>query len=261
MKKIIVTTFCILMLCSLLALMNVGTIMAAELGYERTSYTTLVLPTIDGAWTSEDEWTDGDVTMIGEDVAFRSTWDMPDDVWTRWVVEFFSDTTDDPGDYWQFCIDGEQSGGSSPQVGVHRMFEITGHTDLVWYMGDGTGWTEVALGETEIEWANSLSSSPTNSTPHWILEFQIPKNSGTVQMGILWNFRVAVYDASNSEAGVLAWPPTDADIPDGWGIENYSSEPIPEGLTFGVMVLLSSVSVLVGYHYFRKRQEKKVEAQ
>jgi len=144
MKKIIAITFCSIMLCSLLVLINVGTTMAAEPGYERISYSTQVLPTIDGMWTSEDEWTDGDVTWIGTDVAFRSTWDMAENVMTRWVVEFFSDTTDDPGDFWRFCIDGAQSGGSSPQVALHRMFEITGHTNLQWYMGDGTGWGEVS---------------------------------------------------------------------------------------------------------------------
>jgi hypothetical protein len=254
MKKMIVTTFCILMLCSLLVLITAGTTMAAEPGYERISWYTQVPPTIDGAWTSEDEWTDGEITMIGEDVAFRSTWDMDEFVTTRWVVEFFSDTTDDPEDYWQFCIDGDQGGGSAPQAGDYK-FEITGHTDLVWYEGDGTGWTEVALDESEMPWANSLSDSPTNSTPHWILEFQIPKNTGTVTMGILWNFRLAVYDASNPDAGVLAWPPTDPDVPEGWGVENYSSDPIPEGLGFGVLVLLSSVAVIVATLSFRKRSK------
>jgi len=261
MKKIIATTFCTLMLCSLLVLISGGTTMAAEPGYERISYPTQVTPTIDGAWTSEDEWTDGDITMIGTDVAFRSTWDMGDYVYTRWIVEFFSDTTDDPGDYWQFCIDGDQSGGSSPQPSDYK-FEITGHTNLKWYTGGVGEWMgPIGLGESEIEWAESLSASPTNSTPHWILEFQIPKDSGTVQMGITWNFRLAVYDASNSEAGVLAWPPTDPDVPNTWGIENYTMDAIPEGLTFGVMVLLSSVSVLVGYHYFVKRKETKDYAQ
>jgi len=256
MKKIIVTTFGILMLCSLMVLISVGTTMAAEPGYERISYATIVLPTIDGAWTSEDEWTDGDVTMIGEDVAFRSTWDMGDFVYTRWVVEFFSDTTDDPGDFFQFCIDADQSG----DAGFGIKFEISGHTELVWYIGgtgDG-GWTEME-DALEIEWANSLSASPTNSTPHWILEFQIPKNTGQFEIGIVWNFHLEAYDASNP--GFHAWPPTDSDDLDRYGVENYSTEPIPEGLTFGVMVLLSSVSVLVGYHYFLKRKETKAEDQ
>ena len=254
MKKTIATTFCILMLSSLLVLTTAGIAMAAEPGYERTSYSTVVTPTIDGAWTSEDEWTDTEVTMIGEDVAFRSTWDMGDNVFTRWIIEILSDTTDDPEDLWQFCIDGLADGGAAPQAGDYK-FEITGHTTLVWYEGDGSGWVEVALDASEIEWAASLSASPMNSTPHWILEFVIPKNAGTVQMDIMWNLFVGVYDESNSGAGVLAWPPTSADVPDAWGVEGYTMDPIPEGLTFGVMAALSSIAMLVGYKYFVKRKE------
>ena len=251
MKKIVATTFCVLTLCSLLVLTVAGTAMAAEPGYERISYLTQVIPTIDGIWTSDDEWTDGEVTWIGTDVAFRSTLDSGI---TRWLVEFYSDTTDDPGDFFRFCIDWGQSGGSSP---AGWKFEITGHTDLTWYvgMGDGSDWAEYTIDESEIDWANSLSASPTNSTPHWILEFQMSKNSGSIQMHDVWNFLLEVFDASNPV--FLAWPPTDPNVPDEWGMENYSAEPIPEGLTFGVMVLLSSISMLVGYKYFVKRKKTK----
>jgi hypothetical protein len=259
MKKIVATTFCILMLCSAL-LLTIGTTRAAEPDYERFSYPTQVTPTIDGKWTSDDEWTDGDVTWIGTDVAFRSTWEMQgSEVYTQWIVEFLSDTTDDPNDYWRFCIDGRQLGGSEPVVGV-RMFKITGHTDIVWYLGGGglggEGWSEVEMDPSEMEWANSFSASPTDSTPHWILEFQIPKNSGFTLEDV-WNFLLQVYDESNPT--FLAWPPTDPDIPDEYGIENYSIEPIPEGLTFAVMALLTTVSMLVGYKYFTKRKENKAQ--
>jgi hypothetical protein len=254
MKKFFATTFCILM-PSILLLIIVGTAMAAEPGYERISYPTSTVPTIDGMWTSDEEWTDGDVTWIGTDVAFRSTWEMTaDDVLTQWIVEFFSDTTNDTGDYWQFCIDPQQMGSS----GLVRKFEILGHTELVGFVASGGGsWTEVMLDEGEIEWANSLSASPTNSTPHWILEFQILKMSGQITMDDVWNFLLGVNDASNPE--FLAWPPTDPDNADRWGIENYSMTPIPEGLTFAVMALLSTVSVLVGYKYFGKRKETKTQ--
>ena len=257
MKKIITSTFCALMLCSLV--LSVGTVMAAEPGYERFSRETQVIPTIDGKWTTNNEWTDGQGTWIGTDIAFTSTWDMEgDEVMTRWIIEFLTDTTNDPGDLWRFCLDGSQ-GGSSGNV---RMFEITGHTELTWYLKIGASdWTVYSLTEDEIEWANSLSASPTSSTPHWILEFQIPKNTGQVTLGIIWNFLLQASDASNPK--FLAWPPTDPDNADTWGIENYSSEPptepIPEGLTFTVMALLTTVSMLVGYRYFVKRKETKTQ--
>jgi len=252
-RKIIMITFCILMLFSLL--LSVGTVMAAEPGYERFSRPTQVIPTIDGRWTTTDEWTDGEETWIGEDVVFRSTWDNPgDDVYTRWIVEFLTDTTNDPSDLWLFCIDGSQVGSS----GNVRKFEITGHTTLTWYLKIGaSSWTVYSLTEDEIEWANTLSASPTSSTPHWILEFQIPKNNGQVTMGIIWNFLLQASDASNPT--FRAWPPTDPDEADTWGIENYSTEAIPEGLTFAVMALLTTVSMLVGYRYFVKRKETKTQ--
>ena len=253
MTKRIATAFCTLMLCSLLVL-TAGTAMAAEPGYTRVSYLVVTEPTIDGMWTTEDEWTDTAATMIGEDVAFRSKWYYTDVVGTQWIIEFFSDTTDDPDDLWQFCIDGDQSGGASPQASDYK-FEITGGTTLEWYTGGVSGWTgPVTLDPSEIEWAATLSASPTNSTPHWILEFTIVKNTGTVQMGQYWNLYVGVYDASNSEAGVLAWPPTSPDVPNQWGVEDYTMDAIPEGLTFGVMALLSSISVIVGYKYVKRKE-------
>ena len=252
MKRTHLIASCAFLLCSLLLLVSTATTKAAEPGYERISYATQVLPTIDGKWTSPTEWTDGGVTMIGQEVAFRSKWDFGDVVTTRFVVEFFSDTTNDTGDYWQVCLDGDQSGGTAPQSGDYK-FEIRGHTNIVWYQGNGTGWTQIAPVAGEIEWANSISASPSNGTPHWILEFNKPKNAGTIQLGILWNFRLAAYDASNPSAGVKAWPPTSPDVPNGWGIENYTMDPIPESLSIGVVVLLSSAALIVGSVYLRKR--------
>jgi len=253
--------FCTLTMVAfmMLLLVSVGAIKCASAqAAERTSWSTVVEPTIDGMWTSDDEWTDGEITTIGDVVAFRSTWDMGDDyVMTRWIIEFFSDTTDDLADFWNFCVDGDQSGGSTPQIGDFR-FSIAGHTEFVWYEGDGTGWTEVPLDETEIEWATSLSESPTESTPHWILEFQIPKNGGTVQLDITWNLMVWVTDSSSGIVGTNAarWPEgSDMDVPDSWGMENYTMDTIPEGLSFGVLVLLSSAAVIGATVVLRKRSK------
>jgi len=51
------------------------------------------------------------------------------------------------------------------------------------------------------------------------------------------------------------WPPySSANVPNDYGYldADISGGTIPEGLTIGVMVLLSSVAVVVSIRYFRK---------
>jgi hypothetical protein len=257
MKKKVYTI--IMVAFMMLLLVSVGAINCVRAqAAERISWQTQVEPTIDGEWTSEDEWTDGEETTIGNVVAFRSTWDTGDEYYmTRWIIEFFTDTTNDLADRLDFCIDGDQSRGSAPQEGDFR-FRISGHTEFVWYEGDGTVWIEKDLDETEIEWATSLSESPTESTPHWILEFQIPKNGGTVQLGPTWNLMIRLYDSTNALMGAQTWPEgSNLDVPDSWGIENFEMGAIPEGLSFGVMLLLSTVAAIIGISFLRKRPKWK----
>lgn len=233
------------MLCGLL--LTVGTVMAVD--YERTSYLTTITPTIDGEWTSLDEWTDGEETWIGEDVVFRSTWDDDgDDVMTRWIVEFLTDTTNNPGDFWLFCINFGET--------WNIKFEINGHTDLVWSIGGEGDWTEMEEA-FPIEWDNSISSSPTSTTQHWILEFQINKHS-QFDIEDVWKFLLQTYDASNPE--YHTWPPNaDPGYDEEYGTENSLPEAIPEGLTFAIMALLTTVSMLVGYRYLVKRKETRTQ--
>jgi hypothetical protein len=242
-----------------LLLVSVGAInFASAQGATRTDWSTVVEPTIDGMWTSEDEWTDGgDITMIGENVVFTSTWSMlsmdPITVTTNFVVEILDDDTEDAGDYWEMCIDGFVDGGTAPQSGDFKI-KVVGDTDITVYEGGETGWGEVTPEEGDLVYAESISDSPTDSTPHRIIEFTILKTAGTILMDAEWAFRLAVYDESNSEAGVRAWPEgSDADVPDTWGFQGYTSEQIPEGLSFGVMVLLSSAAVVVASVVLRKR--------
>ena len=252
MKRILLVALCIMTLSSLL-IVRAGTVKAAEAGYERVDYNPDDVPlVIDGNWTTDDEWTlKGAVTMIGNEVAFRSVWTMvssdPIIVTDTFLVEFLSDNTSDTGDYWQMCIDGNQDGGTAPATEDYRI-DIVGHTNLTVYQGTGSGWAEVAPGD--IEWANSLSASPTNSTPHWILELNFVKDQ--LGAGPTWNFRLAVFD-ENSTAGVLAWPPTPRDEPGRWGVQLYLTEVVPEGFGLGVVVLLSSVALAVSLYCLRKR--------
>jgi hypothetical protein len=250
MKRVLFAAFCIIALCSLLVI-NTGTVKAPESGYVRVDWMPHITPTIDGQWTSDDEWAlNGEPTTIGAEVTFRSVWITITDVNDVFLVEFFNDTTDDAGDYWQLCINGDKSQDATPQTGDYRI-DIVGHTTLKLYEGDGSGWTEVTPSPGDIVWDDSLSASPTNSTPHWILELEFVK--AALGAGPEWDLRLAVFDETNSAAGVLAWPPTPQDEPQRWGEQNYEMSEWPEGFSFVVVVLLSSVAVVVGFYFLRKR--------
>lgn len=254
MKRILFAAFCIMALCNLLAI-NTGTVKASEPGYERVEHQNGIAKTYDGAWAPPGEWEDGLETILATNVTCRSTYTVvsldPMLVTTNTIIEILDDNTTDTGDYWQIIYDGQKDGGTTPQTDDYRI-EIVGHTTLTLYQGNGTGWNQITPVAGEITWANSISASPTNSTPHWILEISVSK-SGSIALAIIPGVRYAVYDESNDAAGVRAWPPTARDVPDGWGVLNYSDVVIPEGLSIGVVVLLSSVAVVVGFYCLRKR--------
>jgi hypothetical protein len=65
--------------------------------------------------------------------------------------------------------------------------------------------------------------------------------------------RVAAYDANTST--LAAWAPSSsANVPDEWGvISGYSTTPIPEGFSIGVVVLLLSVAFVFRLYFLRKR--------
>jgi hypothetical protein len=79
-------------------------------------------------------------------------------------------------------------------------------------------------------------------------------NKPNVGLSIYFNARIAVYDASNSAAGVRAWPPTSRDVPNDWGYFNYDMNPIPENLSPSILISLSAVAVLAGSFAFRKKR-------
>ncbi|MEM1590239.1 MAG: hypothetical protein QXZ68_06330 [Candidatus Bathyarchaeia archaeon] len=253
MKKVIYVTVLVAVLCGL-SLLKAASVKAAEPGYTRIDYMPdpNVTITIDGKWTVDNEWTNnGEITWIEDKVIFRSVWIFVSmtEVYDTWLVEFFTDNTNDTGDYWQMCIDGDQSGGSAPQSGDYRI-DIIGHTTLKVYQGNGTGWVEVTP-PASIEWANSISASPMNSTAHWILELKFKKQD--LGANPTWNFRLAVYDESADE--LLSWPPTPRDVPDRYGVQNFQMSVVPESLNIGVMVLVASAAVVVGSYMLRKRMK------
>lgn len=255
--------FSILMLCSLLLITTVGTVMAGSSGYTMIERPCAETCTVDGTWTTDDEWTDVEMHDMSGTATGQFGYVVQDFsiMGLEWVVEFFDDDTEDEGDYWQICFDDQNTGGSAPDSGDF-MFEIVGHTTLTVYQGDGSGWSEVTPVEGEVTWSNTIDSSPLNSEPHWILEVvESSKIADVVQIPTQppTGMNIIAYDASTDT--IAAWAPdSSADDPDSWGlIDNFDMSPIPEGLTFGVMALLSSISMLAGSLYLRKHMRKQTK--
>jgi hypothetical protein len=204
-----------------------GLVSAGNSTYSLIEYQCVGLAVVDGSWTTADEWLDSPRIALSDNASFAYNFDMTTYT-TQWLIEFFTDNTTDPGDYWQICLDADNSGGVAPQPGDFKI-EVSGHSTLSVFEGNGSGWIEVSPAANELTWSNSTGSSPWDSQPHWIFELSdSSKIAGTVQTPVPPNgMRVAVYDASSGE--LESWAPnSSAEIPDQWGVISiYSITPYP----------------------------------
>jgi len=178
------------------------------------------------------------------------------------LVEFFIDNTNDTGDYFQLCIDCDANGGTTPQSDDIRI-DWMGHNiaGLTLYQGDGTGWVEFTdfTWEVDIYVAESISASPLNSNPHWIIELKMDRSKTEFDVAgssYLPGTRIAVYDATTDT--LQSWPPTSQDVPNDWGLETGTTEPIPETITIVTLVLLSAIAIVFGDHFLRKKAKPKI---
>jgi hypothetical protein len=253
MKKIFSIAFCVLMLSSMLL---IGTVIATEPGYSvlLENYAGTAI-TLDGKYTNAAEWADAwneHQFPASANARFMYKMVAGDAYMMTYLVEF-ADTTNDAGDIWRICIDGDADGGAAPNSNDNKI-EITGHTTCKTYVGNGTGWAPMAS-SSMILWNNSLTTSTYLAANHWVLEVQFDKaalgawGANPPPEGLF----VGMYDASNTAQGWVMWPATSADNPQRWGsIGTYGTE-IPEALSFAVVVALSSVAIVVGTIYLRKK--------
>ena len=244
-------------------MVTVETASAPAPGYDIVEQWGSQTVTIDGKWTTADEWHDTLVQYAGtsQKGLFEYKVTSPDNYVTinmQFLLEF-SDNTNDAGDRWQFCFGPGGETATAPTTGDNK-FEIEGHTTIKKYAGSGTGWSSPSS-PTDVTWKDSLSTSPQNSATHYVLELTFDK------MVYAWGsgyppylIRIAMYDASNPTQGWVSWPPTSTDAnPSGWGqIASVNMDPIPENLTVGLMLTLSAVAVALSSGYFRKLPKTKI---
>lgn len=236
--------------------------MAGNPDYSITEYYIVInTATVDGKWTSNDEWTDTPATPMGGNATGKFGYNIQDftNFGLEWIIEIFTDNTNDTGDYWQICFDDQNTGGTAPDTGDYKI-EIIGHTTLKVYRGTGTGWTEITPQPGELIRKDSISASPWHSEPHWILEIvDTSKTAGNVQIPNAppTGMRIAAYDASTKR--LAAWPPdSNPNIPNTWGlVATFSMEPIPENLNLAAAAALSTFTVAVSAYFLRRRGKDK----
>ncbi len=252
MKKAILAALSILAICSLCF---AATVSAYKAGYAVGNYQGAEI-TADGT-KGADEWTDSyhdrlydGWTMTTNPWSHKWTMGGTPNICDEWLVEVLSDTTNDAGDVFTFCFCGAQDDAATPQAADDVLINHT-HSATTIFRGTGTGWAPdaaIVLG-TNVIIGSSMASG------HWVIELKFDKTGAIA--GTLYdsNFRLAVYDASTGKT--LMWPPmSEKDVPSSWGLNDYSSfagQTIPEGLTIGLMLALSSVAVIVSARYFRKQ--------
>jgi hypothetical protein len=252
MKRVLTVAFSVLILCCLL-LLNMGMVKASQAGYAVSEAYDTVAVTLNGNWATgewEDSWIEYmDASAARERFCYKASSAL---AYAPEILIDSADTTNDTGDIWQICIGVPVDTGGVPTSGQNKI-EIVGHKTLTVYQGNGTGWQ--AMATSSVTWANSLTihAAPFNYT-HWCVEMIIDKST----LNQAWNgappigLRVAFYDASKQSW--IAWPPqSNPDIPGGWGLITGGNPSIPESLSFGVVVVTSSVAVAVSFFCLRKR--------
>ncbi|MEM2098444.1 MAG: hypothetical protein QXU99_01675 [Candidatus Bathyarchaeia archaeon] len=259
MKNAILIVLAVIAVCSLCF---GGIVNAYKTGYFVTQYQGSEI-TANGQVSPATEWDDAYKDWLYDgwtktNSRWAIKWEMGGTPYIadQWLIEVLSDTTNDAGDTFTFCFDGQTDGGTAPKTDDVKVV-ITGHTGgtVNVYRGTGTTWAAdpaIVIG-TNIIVGHSISSSPTSATPHWIIEMKFDKSGGIAGTGIPSCVRLEVYDASTGKT--LMWPPESAaNVPDTYGYldADISGTSIPEGLTVGIMMMVSCVALVVSLRYFRR---------
>jgi hypothetical protein len=263
MKKKILAILAVIIICSACF---VAIVSAAKAGYGFSMFNGADITAWGGTVSPATEWDDSfkDILYNGWATTtsfFRCKWGYTPAICENWLMEFLGDTTNDAGDWWEICVDATATGGAAPQAAEFKVNWSAAQGVKVW-VGTGTSWAaSTAVVGTDVVAGTSIAASPASATPHRIVEIYLDKGvsaANALAMGLNNNARLAIYDAATGLT--VMWPPySSADVPDtyGAGTTDIAGGTIPEGLTIGVMLALSSVAVVVSVRYFRKQPKIK----
>ena len=255
-QKLGLYCFLVSILCSAFLVVDVY---AQNLDYQAENYEAAIIPTIDGVWTTPDEWLDAEeYKLVGSLRAYFRLKKVTDGLGQLqtlyFLIEYFDDNTSDLSDYTSICLAVADTPGGIPEGGEaldenciqfsYRPSESINHFN--YYRGAYGGWLQnytYNLG-TDILIVESFNTSPLFDQGHLIVEYSI----SAAAFGINPDFwlRVAAYDGTNNWPGSQIWPSyANVNFPNQWGIVVMHNESIPEISIWTALLMFLTIPIIV----------------
>lgn len=238
----------IMIVTMLLAVLMLQSITSAR-AYEGSQITSPVLSktvTIDGKWTTPDEWSDAVVATMVYGGTSPSVSNGTAYLYAKhdannfyFLIDFVSATSlDAVNDAAAIQIDSLHNGGNTPQTDDRR-FDSTYPSGGTMWVGTGTGWNRNNPLPSGVQMAMSIGSSTNLAQPHEISEFQIPFSIFPGMQSVI-GFAATAYTSSM----LSIWPHLYyRDIPNTWGELTISPNPVPEFASIWLVVAASILAV------------------
>lgn len=262
-KKISITV-CLIIFATLCFASMTGFTLAQKEGYTIEDFQATIEPTIDGKWTSQDEWSNAAEAKLEQvdggdtNTFFRiqhTTDSTTGEITYYLLVEVLNDTTNDSGDLLQICIIGADEVGGTPIATTlpnedTLRIDYLGHdqTRTTIYRGAGQSWST----ETDYTWSSdilivdSFDASPSSDNAHLIYEVKISASAFNINPEY-W-IRVATFDESDtSSSGMKMWPLGSREDSNDWGQVETIDETIPEFPTWTIIPIFAIATVVVTF--------------
>jgi len=202
MKRPVLIALCLILLSPLGAVASED-----QRSVNSTALTNTV--SLDGKWTTPEEWMDGTEVKIDE-VGYIRIKDTTTELYI--LVDFIADTQTDDGDYASVVLDTRNDGGSTPKSDDHQI-RITWSTtyglvySIEYAYGTDQGWRSYKVPKG-FEGASSIDASNDFylSTPHLIYEFKLTKTIVADYANVAGIF-IGAFDPR----GITLWWPPSAD--------------------------------------------------
>lgn len=208
--------------------------------------------TLDGRWTTVDEWIDAiEIRVSGG--AFKLKHDQS---YLYILFDHVNDRSSENYDNAWAYIDTLKNGGSTPQTddfAFSLQWLSPTQSILVVQKGTGTDWMTTTLALHSAASSTDATNDPYSSAPHVIYEFKIQLSilpQGVTAMGV----RLSMQDGFTGTSAV--WPSNSSRFePNQWGTMQLGASPIPE---FSAVTPILALGLIVPLYLLRraKRQPK-----